>query len=110
MLFFFCRRKSGYELRISDGSSDVFSSDLPERPHETAGLDRVHAPWSAGQRVEALEHVSHFARRVRPGRGAERVAQLHVQKPMGADERLQTGRAQCRERVCPCGEISSVAE
>src|SRR3546814_6021361 len=92
--FFFFKQKTAYEMRISDWSSDVCSSDLrliqagdrlhvqPERPHETAGLDRVHAPWSAGQRFEALEHVSHFARRVRPGRGAERVARLHVQKPM----------------------------
>src|SRR3546814_6735617 len=29
-LFFFCKQKTAYEMRISDWSSDVCSSDLPE--------------------------------------------------------------------------------
>src|SRR3546814_10732659 len=28
-MFFFCKQKSAYEMRIIDGSSDVCSSDLP---------------------------------------------------------------------------------
>src|SRR3546814_8680451 len=30
-VFFFCKQKTAYELRISDGSSDVCSSDLNAR-------------------------------------------------------------------------------
>src|SRR3546814_9456617 len=37
-LFFF-KQKTAYEMRISDWSSDVCSSDLP------AGIDRIHGPW-----------------------------------------------------------------
>src|SRR3546814_12284040 len=31
MTFFFCKQKTAYEMRISDWSSDVCSSDLPGR-------------------------------------------------------------------------------
>src|SRR3546814_20707725 len=44
MFFFFCKQKTAYELRISDWSSDVCSSDLPQsRLHRLvplSGLDR----------------------------------------------------------------------
>src|SRR3546814_5635651 len=30
LLFCFCKQKTAYEMRISDWSSDVWSSDLPE--------------------------------------------------------------------------------
>src|SRR3546814_15983466 len=32
MVLFFFKQKTAYEMRISDGSSDVCSSDLPRRP------------------------------------------------------------------------------
>src|SRR3546814_6255833 len=35
-VFFFFKQKTAYELRISDWSSDVCSSDLTGRPHERA--------------------------------------------------------------------------
>src|SRR3546814_14157917 len=37
-VFFFCKQKTAYELRISDWSSDVCSSDLPASQSER-GLD-----------------------------------------------------------------------
>src|SRR3546814_20481790 len=39
MLFFFFKQKTAYELRISDWSSDVCSSDLSIRLRCVAGLD-----------------------------------------------------------------------
>src|SRR3546814_9311135 len=36
-LFFFFKRKTAYEMRISDWSSDVCSSDLLERPRAGVG-------------------------------------------------------------------------
>src|SRR3546814_7655270 len=43
--FFFCKQKTAYEMRISDWSSDVCSSDLPgELAADTAIDDRDGAP------------------------------------------------------------------
>src|SRR3546814_10075897 len=33
-VFFFCKQKTAYEMRISDWSSDVCSSDLPEHGNQ----------------------------------------------------------------------------
>src|SRR3546814_15186678 len=45
IFFFFCKQKTAYEMRISDGSSDVCSSDLfgpptrkPEKPIQVAKI------------------------------------------------------------------------
>src|SRR3546814_13038555 len=37
--FFFFKQKTSYEMRISDWSSDVCSSDLPAHPHRVAEDD-----------------------------------------------------------------------
>src|SRR3546814_20812875 len=43
--FFFFKQKTAYEMRISDWSSDVCSSDLaPPQPGDDAGEDRAHRP------------------------------------------------------------------
>src|SRR3546814_10055350 len=36
-LFFFCKQKTAYEMRMSDWSSDVCSSDLCEQGHPLFG-------------------------------------------------------------------------
>src|SRR3546814_14690989 len=54
--FFFFKQKTAYEMRISDWSSDVCSSDLfhrlavPQQPHHLHQLD-VEARPSPGQRL-----------------------------------------------------------
>src|SRR3546814_12430628 len=40
MCFFFFKQKTAYEMRISDWSSDVCSSDLPEQPGPSQLVDR----------------------------------------------------------------------
>src|SRR3546814_7057172 len=58
--FFFFKQKTAYEMRISDWSSDVCSSDLiePRQPaHQKSGSSgsfRVAAPQSAAQAVCAM--------------------------------------------------------
>src|SRR3546814_5061417 len=47
MLVFFCKQKTAYEMRISDWSSDVCSSDL-----HLAADDLAAAPQQQGQQVE----------------------------------------------------------
>src|SRR3546814_7908082 len=75
--FFFFKQKTAYEMRISDWSSDVCSSDLWRAYHR-----------SRPDRPDALR---------RPGSGAGRRLQWRA----GALRRHQEiGRASCRERVC----------
>src|SRR3546814_17712629 len=75
--FFFFKQKTAYEMRISDWSSDVCSSDLTEGPHEQ-GRHR-------------------YANRSRTSKG-----QYPHQARKGAEVLYdpQIGRASCRERVC----------
>src|SRR3546814_7260179 len=51
LLFFFCKQKTAYEMRISDWSSDVCSSDLLKVGDATHGNSLSHrSPGSIGQR------------------------------------------------------------
>src|SRR3546814_6204071 len=54
-LFFFFKQKTAYEMRISDWSSDVFSSDLSSRRSSATGPARaaVRFRHSAGERCFA---------------------------------------------------------
>src|SRR3546814_5980133 len=70
-VFFFFKQKTAYEMRISDWSSDVCSSDL---------LD--HYPDMTQARLEKL--------------GREAVARWGLLSV----RIIQIGRASCRERVC----------
>src|SRR3546814_9559666 len=72
-LFFFFKQKTAYEMRISDWSSDVCSSDL----RALGGVEP--APLDAG-RVGGARHDS-----------AQRIDLAH---------QVEIGRASCRERVC----------
>src|SRR3546814_11734125 len=88
--FFFFKQKTAYEMRISDWSSDVCSSDLLDHAVEAGvGEDRPHAaPARAAQRRG--EHRSRLARRQHAAIGVV----------------VQIGRASCRARVCQYVEIS----
>src|SRR3546814_5578297 len=70
--FFFFKQKTAYEMRISDWSSDVCSSDLLCLARAGAGHGRTGAQWPSA-------------------RADDRRAPLSVQ---------EIGRASCRERVC----------
>src|SRR3546814_16573066 len=70
--FFFFKQKTAYEMRISDWSSDVCSSDLPAAQH-----DRLDPPGigDAGQRVAVQQHqVGTVPRRDAAGAVAQPVA------------------------------------
>src|SRR3546814_1739518 len=80
---FFFKQKTAYEMRISDWSSDVCSSDLSASPHASQEkiskrefLDLPHAVYGLG----AEQQLS--------------LADRHLAK-LG-----EIGRASCRERVC----------
>src|SRR3546814_3934277 len=96
LLFFFFKQKTAYEMRISDWSSDVCSSDLlrPERRHARQRGDAmlVHRPDHV-TRGEIIEWIDAGARR--PGRKKLVLAVVEAE-----GQHRQIGRASCRERVC----------
>src|SRR3546814_6462661 len=84
--FFFFKQKTAYEMRISDWSSDVCSSDLADA--RAIGEER---PARGGELFARPVRRLRHARRARRGvsRGGGRSREDH-----------QIGRASCRERVC----------
>src|SRR3546814_3701559 len=91
LCYFFFKQKTAYEMRISDWSSDVCSSDLHRR-HVAR-----HAPPVGQVTSLAFGHVvdagrTPVARKVRNAAG--------VRGDGGRSEQQQIGRASCRERVC----------
>src|SRR3546814_2843388 len=90
-VFFFFKQKTAYEMRISDWSSDVCSSDLVvHHPGDDLAValdgDRDREIGDAVQEVgRAVERIDD------PARAGLRAGRLAA---------LQIGRASCRERVC----------
>src|SRR3546814_3145404 len=86
---FLFKQKTAYEMRISDWSSDVCSSDLadPGNDHRP-GFDAAH-PVDAFLELRIADHVLE-----REFAGAARVTR-DLDGP-----RIEIGRASCRERVC----------
>src|SRR3546814_5314561 len=66
VFFFFFKQKTAYEMRISDWSSDVCSSDLPALLPGLAGA--LHFPGDA--RLRPDRYVAELARVVRAQGGA----------------------------------------
>src|SRR3546814_12910108 len=89
--FFFFKQKTAYEMRISDWSSDVCSSDL--RAIATPAISST----SAGSRSGAT-----FRNTGGPP------APRDVMTPSRSSS-SEIGRASCRERVCQSVKISVVA-
>src|SRR3546814_2898858 len=80
-LFFFFKQKTAYEMRISDWSSDVCSSDLVRRREGEQLPVAIELGVPSGGQVAAKARL------------VERVGTLD--RAVG-----QIGRASCRERVC----------
>src|SRR3546814_6912430 len=76
LFFFFFKQKTAYEMRISDWSSDVCSSDL--------------SPWPADQGEAEREQ-----------RAGRRAVRQQLEQRIDRHRQMQEiGRASCRERVC----------
>src|SRR3546814_3695554 len=95
-VFFFFKQKTAYEMRISDWSSDVCSSDLagPHHHFVRAG-DAVAA--TALRRIPAdVQQDGNAGRRKRARQGGQPMTPIEL----GAIIIGEIGRASCRERVC----------
>src|SRR3546814_3186299 len=91
-VFLFFKQKTAYELRISDWSSDVCSSDLCGRLWKSGGesvLNFSCGPWPGFRPLRVCAPI--------PGAGAasEDLADAAAQRTA-----TEIGRASCRERVC----------
>src|SRR3546814_6550584 len=94
---FFFKQKTAYEMRISDWSSDVCSSDLKlATADERAGVEaRGHR-----QRMLQLDVLLGPDRRPERKRRAHRVLQRDDAGLRHPHRQRDIGRASCRERVC----------
>src|SRR3546814_5263556 len=94
VLIFFFKQKTAYEMRISDWSSDVCSSDLRlDDAGRTKRQGLRHAAIAAmGLVVVERQRIDNAA----AGKGQAGLA-LEEGQILG-----QIGRASCRERVCQC--------
>src|SRR3546814_8795419 len=97
--FFFCKQKTAYEMRISDWSSDVCSSDLHAKARERLAYDEIFA----GQLALMLVRAS--ARRRRgisiQGDGHLRARLKLPFAPTGRSEERRVGKecvSTCRSR------------
>src|SRR3546814_2819185 len=91
LVFFFFKQKTAYEMRISDWSSDVCSSDLDN------GEGTPDKACPEGQkRTDCFHDLAKF-KRVYKIEMSDANAGQPVRKIGYID---QIGRASCRERVC----------
>src|SRR3546814_4200838 len=101
--FFFFKQKTAYEMRISDWSSDVCSSDLDA--HEGKLVDHHHLRDGIG--MTSGDHQRHgAAHRMADEGGPFQARRLDVARDLAGDRRrdialrIEVGRASCRGRVC----------
>src|SRR3546814_14098185 len=114
--FFFFKQKTAYEMRISDWSSDVCSSDLDyqhveQQVTEVAGVQGLQPRLIEGVEMLALAvGISFPVGGVEVGRGQAAVLPF-VDQPRELARRptLQIGRASCRVSVGQSVSISVVA-
>src|SRR3546814_10721196 len=95
-IFFFFKQKTAYEMRISDWSSDVCSSDLEQELHIARAhlfsvypVNRSRTALDAPDDLDLVELVEHRRRLA-----------LAVVQHQGHVGDVEIGRASCRERVC----------
>src|SRR3546814_17086315 len=107
LAFFFVKQKTAYEVRISDWSSDVCSSDLmgvgdTMPPVDRQPLGRAFQPLLGRDHVARREPILALSvppQRHQLGRGSHRAHHMVE----------QIGRASCRDRVRQYVSISGVA-
>src|SRR3546814_20283596 len=102
VLFFFFKQKTAYEMRISDGSSDVCSSDLgghaARRQRARTPLGRAHGPQFP---VQTLRRGNGDRSLGAGGRGPFHGDHLHAQDNAGTARAGKGGGPGRRRRQSP---------
>src|SRR3546814_4969414 len=91
LCFFFFKQKTAYEMRISDWSSDVCSSDLG---HDVLGDELIEEEETLMRGAKVRKPLLIAAPVV------VLIVALFVYLHGGRYETTEIGRASCRERVC----------
>src|SRR3546814_10024659 len=106
-LFFFFKQKTAYEMRISDWSSDVCSSDLKttEIPADRASTGAFYTAFLETEKRNRDLIDSIIKAPVKEGSDEARIANFYkayidTQAIDAAGMKPEIGRASCRERVC----------
>src|SRR3546814_3186832 len=86
VFFFFFKQKTAYEMRISDWSSDVCSSDLEKEMKDMANAEHIES------------HMA-YNEAAKPSFGNPEPLKS-LDELMEEKESAKIGRASCRERVC----------
>src|SRR3546814_10264946 len=94
-VFFFFKQKTAYEMRISDWSSDVCSSDLDHLGRCPLVFCRDGADHRILQQLALAERAPRFGGDLAGGTGLAQGLLLKARVQLD-----QIGRASCRERVC----------
>src|SRR3546814_1642922 len=79
MPIFFCKQKTAYEMRISDWSSDVCSSDLHDRtvaPESAAVLEVHRDRWDRTDSIARAARIPSAPRAMEPCAGAQPMQQI----------------------------------
>src|SRR3546814_6030497 len=99
-MFFFFKQKTAYEMRISDWSSDVCSSDLLRHPADLTGRHLRVLRSDRGCDVARHQGVARELVGVEPDpHGVAGTEQARLADSGNTLDR-EIGRASCRERVC----------
>src|SRR3546814_4196309 len=98
LVFVFFKQKTAYEMRISDWSSDVCSSDLADGHPRHALKSGAEYVYEFTVRNSAGTYLYHPRPHDQTGPQVYRAAQgrRSVSRAMSSE----IGRASCRERVC----------
>src|SRR3546814_7590993 len=104
-LLFFFKQKTAYEMRISDWSSDVCSSDLFVPRHNFVNSETPHPSGPRGTPLQASQPLGECSSRSsaislpqKIHHISERTNSCSMYQSRGS--RCKIGRASCRERVC----------
>src|SRR3546814_8518161 len=90
---FFFKQKTAYEMRISDWSLDVCSSDLPKLRIALTRVGDVEV-----ELIEPLGDTAAMYKDFLPGGDELSIRFHHV--AVRVEGAMEIGRASCRERVC----------
>src|SRR3546814_12743422 len=106
-LFLFLKQKTAYEMRISDWSSDVCSSDLLYHEQNWRGIRDLPYLW--GSFVWVAFDLASDGRSEGDRNGINDKGIVTYDRAVRKDAYYYIGRASCRDRVCQYVSISVVA-
>src|SRR3546814_1392866 len=105
--FFFFKQKTAYEMRISDWSSDVCSSDLDEGGRLAVGGDRASASTPGYYMQPTVVADTAPDMRINNeevfGPVVSTIRVKDYEEALAVANRGEIGRASCRERRCQYG-------